>query len=79
MAIMALNPERAHDEIFFASAENASAERGLDEITFDDLVRHIGVARTMLYRRYARRDAVIAAISELCFFSQILRARGASQ
>lgn len=46
---------------FIASIQNAVDERGLDNVTLDDIIRHSGIARTTLYRRYGGRDSMMAA------------------
>lgn len=50
------------DELDFTAAiQKAVEERGLDNVTLDDIVRHSGIARTTLYRRHGGRDAIMAA------------------
>lgn len=46
---------------FMTSIQSAVEERGLDNVTLDDIVRHSGIARTTLYRRHGGRDSIMAA------------------
>jgi AcrR family transcriptional regulator len=48
-------------DAFFDAVQRAVDEKGLDRVSQDDIIRHSGVPRTTLYRRYGNRDAVLAA------------------
>jgi len=47
---------------FFDAVQRAVDEKGLDRVSQDDIIRHTGVPRTTLYRRYGNRDAVLTAL-----------------
>lgn len=47
--------------VFFNAVQKAIDEKGLERVTQDDIIRHSGVPRTTLYRRYGSRDEILKA------------------
>lgn len=56
---------------FFAAVQAAIDEKGLQDVTQDDIIRHSGVPRTTLYRRYGGRDALLAKFLRYRFADDI--------
>ncbi len=48
-------------ETFFDAVQRAVDEKGLDGVSQDDIIRHSGIPRTTIYRRYGNREAILSA------------------